>query len=56
MPRNAEVPFCELCETQHREDDLCRGPDGEKYDMRIRVGGLDSIHRQPLEDAPLALA
>lgn len=51
MP-NRDTPFCGLCETHHHKDELCRGPDGATYDMRERVGGMDSIHRKPLEDAP----
>lgn len=56
MPHEVEPPFCRLCETQHHEDELCTGPGGETYDMRVKVGGMHSIHRQPLEDAPMAQA
>ncbi|HWH16048.1 MAG TPA: hypothetical protein VNU25_00415 [Candidatus Paceibacterota bacterium] len=55
MPQTDE-PFCRLCEATHGEDELCTGPDGTTYDMRSRAGGLYSIHRQPLEDAPYASA
>lgn len=47
-------PFCNLCEREHDADALCTGEDGSQYDMRLRVGGLSSIHRQPLEEMPYA--
>lgn len=56
MPQRNEAPFCRLCETEHHEDELCKGPDGEYYDMRIQVGGMHNIHRQPLENTSLANA
>lgn len=52
MPDVQATPFCNLCEHEHDDDELCTGEDGSRYDMRTRAGGLNSIHRQPLEEPP----